>query len=117
MIKMNKRGQTERAWLWVVYLVLVGISIGIFMNHVIGQDQNSVMQEFYLDDVTFLVNRMLSSEFDIEYEYEIPEEFSVEITDKIKISLGEYVMSREYIESSYKIVYEREGENLILRRE
>lgn len=113
---MNKSGQTERAWLWVVYLVLVGISIGIFMNYVTGQDQSSVMQEFYLDDTVFLVNRMLSSEFDIEYEYEIPEEFSVEITDKVKVSLDGYSMSKEYMESSYKIVYEREGENLILRR-
>jgi len=112
---MNKSGQITRGWLWITYLVLVGIIIGVFIGYVSGQDDNVIMQEFYLNDITFLVNKILSSEFVIEYEYDIPEEFFVEITeDEVIVILDKRKISKNRLQGD--IFSKIEDNKIILRR-
>jgi len=116
---MNKSGQTEIPWLWVTYLVLVGIVIAGFMSYIGTQvDDDRTKHEFYVNDITFLINRILASKFDEEYNYEIPEKFLVKITeDEVKIEFQERILSKKYVKNgNYEISYEREGDKLILRR-
>lgn len=115
---MNKKGQIERGWLYIVFLVLVAISVGIIFGFLSVQSDDSTKQEFYIKDITLLVNRILSSRFKVEDVYKIPEKFSVVITDEeVKIGLEKQVLSKKYIKNKhYKIAYERIGDELTLRR-
>jgi len=112
---MNKLGQITRGWLWITYLVLVGIIIGVFIGYVSGQNENAVIQDFYLNDITFLVNKIMSSHFEVEYTYEIPKEFFVEITDKeVVVILDRRKISKKHIQG--EIISELSNNKIILRK-
>lgn len=113
---MNKTGQIETGWLWISYLVLAAIVVAVLMNYIGGQ--KSDIQGFYLNDITFLVNHVLSSEFDEEYTYELAKDLAVEITEEeVKISFDGKTISKKYIKNeNYKIDYAVKENKLILRR-